>query len=125
MVKYPYWLFAIRWKMQNIYRDKNEALGFPPLLKEDETAVSDTWPMPLHDLPVRHQIEMALIVVDQRHPHIAKAIVTFWGFQEGADYLKKLIFDGSDPKSHSREGFRSEVLTALLTLQSLHLVKPR
>lgn len=86
-------------------------------------AVADTWPMPLDDPPVNHQIAMALNVIEKEHQHIAKASVSFWGFQEGADYLKKLIFDGSDPKSHTREGFRSEVLTALLTLQSLHVVK--
>lgn len=107
------------------HSDKNEALGFPPLVYEEETGVADTWPMPLHDLPVNHQIELALSVIRKRHPHIAKAINTFWGFQEGADYLEKLIFDGSDPKSHIREGFKSEVLASLLTLQSLHQVTPK
>lgn len=85
--------------------------------------MTDTWPMPLHDLPVEHQIQQALIVVASRHPQVAKAIVTFWGYQEGADYLKQLIFDGSDPKSHTREGFRADVLAALLNLQSLHVIK--
>ena len=93
--------------MHYIHRDKNDALGFPPISYEDEAFALDTWPMPLHDLPVNHQIELALNTISKRHPHIAKAIRTFWGFQEGADYLDKLIFDGSDPKSHIREGFRS------------------
>lgn len=103
--------------------EKNEALGFPPLVDPVE-AVSDTWPMPLHDLPENHQIEQALNVIGEKHRHIARAIVTFWGYQEGTDYLAKLIFDGADPKSHTREGFRSDVLAALLTLQSLHPVVP-
>ncbi|OQW88083.1 MAG: hypothetical protein BWK72_10055 [Rhodoferax ferrireducens] len=101
--------------------EKNQALGFPPLVDKVET-VSDTWPMPLHDLPENHQIEQALNIIGEKHPHIARAITTFWGFQEGADYLDKLIFDGSDPKSHTREGFKSDVLAALLTLQTFHSV---
>jgi hypothetical protein len=103
---------------------KNESLGFPPLAdKPEDENNTDTWPMPLHDLPVEHQVQQALIVVAQRHPQIAKAITTFWGYQEGADYLEQLIFDGSDPKSHTREGFRADVLAALLNLQSLHVIK--
>lgn len=108
----------------SINSGKNEALEFPPLVdKPEEENEVDTWPMPLHDLPVEHQVQQALIVVAHRHPHIAKAIATFWGYQEGADYLKQLIFDGSDPKSHTREGFKADVLTALLNLQSLHVIK--
>ena len=112
--------------MHDFNRDKNESLGFPPLSdKPDESMELDTWPMPLHELPVEHQVQQALIVVAHRHPHIAKAIAMFWGHQEAADYLRQLIFDGSDPKSHTREGFKSDVLTALLNLQSLHVVKKR
>lgn len=104
---------------------KNESLGFPPLVDRPEgESIADTCPMPLHDLPVEHQIQTALLVIANRHPHIAKAIRTFWGSKEGRDYLNQLIFDGSDPKSHTREGFKSEVLAALLNLQALHVVKP-
>lgn len=103
---------------------KNESLGFPPIVdKPDDGSTTDTWPMPLHDLPVEHQIQQALAVVSQWHPHIAKAITAFWGHQDAADYLEQLIFDGSDPKSYTREGFRVDVLTALLNLQSLHVIK--
>ena len=103
---------------------KNESLGFPPLVdKPDDDVPLDTWPMPLHDLPVEHQVQQALIVVAYKHPQVAKAIATFWGYKEGTDYLKQLIFDGSDPKSHTREGFSADVLTALLNLQSLHVIK--
>lgn len=103
---------------------KNEAWGFPPLEEPQEWQM-DTWPMPLHDLPLNHQIEVALGVVGIRHPHIVKAVRAFWGYPEGEDYLKKLIFDGSDPKSHTREGFRPEVLSALLSLQAIHVVTRR
>ena len=103
---------------------QNEPFRFPPLVdRPGDENTTDTVPMPLHDLPVEHQIQQALTVVANRHPRVAKAIATFWGYQEGADYLKQLIFDGSDPKSHTREGFRAEVLAALLNLQSLHVVK--
>jgi len=110
--------------MKYSHSTKNESLGFPPTTEEDGQALA-TRKMPLYELPVNHQIEQALGVVGGRHPHIAKAIDAFWGFKEGEDYLTKLIFDGSDPKSYTREGFKPEVLSALLTLQSLHKVTKR
>jgi hypothetical protein len=103
---------------------KNESLGFPSLVdKPGDEPITDTWPMPLHDLPEEHQIQQALTVVASQHPQIAKALVAIWGYQEGADYLEQLVFNGSDPRSHTREGFSTDVLTALLNLQSLHVVK--
>ena len=87
--------------------------------------MSDTLPMPLHDVRVNHQIELVLSAIAKRYPHIAKSIRTFWGFQEGVDYLRKLIFDCSDPKCHIREGFKAEVLAALLTLQTLKKLAPQ
>ncbi len=102
---------------------KNGNLGFPSLDMEEEDP--HTRKMPLHELPQSHQMEMALSVVRTFHPHIADAIDRFWGFQECSDYLKKLIFDGADPKSHTRAGFRPEVLSALLSLQSFHVVTMR
>lgn len=107
----------------NFYDDAtNKALVFPPVKERPESYVPDTLPMPLHDLPEPHQVEVALEVVRQKYPRVANTIRIFWGFPEGADYLTKLIFDGCDPKSHTREGFKSDVLNALLTLQSLHRV---
>lgn len=110
--------------MQNSHSINNGSLGFPTLVDPEEQPL-DTWPMPLHDLPLNHQIEVALGVVGARHPHIVKAVRAFWGFPEGEDYLKKLIFDGMDPKSHTREGFRPDVLSALLSLQAIHTVTMR
>jgi len=110
--------------MKYSHSTKNESLGFPPALEEDGKPVS-TRPMPLFELPENHQMQQALGVIAEKYPHIAKAIDAFWGFKEGEDYLTKLIFDGSDPKSYEREGFKPDVVGALLTLQSIHKVTRR
>jgi hypothetical protein len=110
--------------MKYSHSTKNESLGFPPAQKEDGRS-ADTLQMPLFELPLNHQIDQALAVIGKRHPQIARAIDAFWGFKEGEDYITKLIFDGSDPKSFEREGFKPDVVGALLTLQSIHKVARR
>jgi hypothetical protein len=81
--------------------------------------------MALSELPLSHQMDVAIKTIDEHYPHIAKAILNFWGYKECDEYLGKLIYDGSDVKSHTRVGFRPEVMTALLSLQSLHVVTMR
>jgi hypothetical protein len=105
------------------YSHKNHDLGFPSLSEEAE--LEATRKMPLHELPLQHRMDSSLAVIAADHPRIANAIDQFWGFQECDEYLTKLIYDGKDPKGHERAGFKSEVLSALLNLKSLHKVTAR
>jgi hypothetical protein len=81
--------------------------------------------MPLHELPFQYRMDSSLAVKNAHHPHIADAIDRFWGSQECDEYLGKLIYAGNDTKSHTRVGFKSEVLTSLLNLKSMHKVTAR
>ncbi len=97
---------------------KNETLGFPPLKWEEE--MQDTRPMPLHELPRQVGIDNAMAIVAQRHERIAKAITVFWGSQDCVEYMEKLVMSGGDGFGNARIGFKPEVVSAIMSLISLH-----
>ena len=76
--------------------------------------------MPLHELPHQAGVDRALAVVEGRHQRIANAIRTFWGTPDCVDYMEKLIMSGGDGFGNARVGFKPEVVTALMSLISLH-----
>lgn len=97
-------------------KDKNA--GFPELnMQEEELA---TRPMGLHELPRQFQMDQELAVIALHHARIEKAIRTFWGHPDCAEYMQKLILSGGDGAGHSRVGFKAEVLSALMNLVTLH-----
>ena len=87
---------------------KNETLGFPTLKWEEEEMA--TRPMPLHELPI----------IARHHERIAKAITVFWGTRDCVEYIQKLVLSGGDGFGNARIGFKPEVVSALLSLISLH-----
>lgn len=92
--------------------------GFPPL--DWEPADLQTRPMPLHELPRQVGIDKAMAVVEGHHPRIAKAISVFWGTPDCVEYMQKLVMSGGDGLGRNRIGFKPEMVTALLSLISLH-----
>ena len=97
---------------------KNETLGFPTLKWEEEDL--STRPMPLHELPRQVGIDNAMAIVAQHHERIAKGIAVFWGTRDCVEYIQKLVLSGGDGFGHARVGFKPEVVSALLSLTSLH-----
>jgi hypothetical protein len=99
---------------------KNETLGFPTLKWEEEEL--DTRPLPLHELPREVGIENAVAIIAQHHKRIAKAITVFWGTRDCVEYIEKLVLSGGDGLGRARIGFKPEVVSALMSLISLHQV---
>jgi hypothetical protein len=97
---------------------KNEALGFPSLQWEEEEQA--TRPMPLHELPRQVRIDNAMAIIARRHERIAKAITVFWGSQDCVGYMQKLVMSGGDGLGNARIGFKPEVVSAIMSLISLH-----
>lgn len=97
---------------------KNETLGFPTLKWEEEEMA--TRPMPLHELPRQVGIDNAMAIVARHHERIAKAITVFWGTRDCVEYIQKLVLSGGDGFGNARIGFKPEVVSALLSLISLH-----
>jgi len=97
---------------------KNETLGFPSLKWEEEELA--TRPMPLHELPRQVGIETAMAIVAKHHERIAKAITVFWGSRDCVEYIEKLVLSGGDGFGNARVGFKPEVVSALMSLISLH-----
>ena len=97
---------------------KNETLGFPTLRWEEEDQA--TRPMPLHELPRQVGIDAAMAIIAQRHERIAKGITVFWGSPDCVEYMEKLVMSGGDGLGHTRVGFKPEVVSALMSLISLH-----
>lgn len=99
---------------------KDKTLGFPTLKWEEEEL--DTRPMPLHELPREVGIENAMAIVAKHHERIAKAITLFWGTRDCVEYIEKLVLSGGDGLGRARIGFKPEVVSALMSLISLHQV---
>jgi hypothetical protein len=99
---------------------KNETLGFPTLKWEEEEL--DTRPMPLHELPREVGIENAMAIIAKHHERIAKAITVFWGTRDCVEYIEKLVLNGGDGFGNARIGFKPEVVSALMSLISLHQI---
>ena len=98
--------------------DKSEAIGFPPIKWEDEELA--TRPMALHELPRQVGIDNAMALIAQHNERIAKAITVFWGSPDCVAYIEKLVMSGGDGFGNARVGFKPEVVSALLSLISLH-----
>lgn len=92
--------------------------GFPVLKWEEEELA--TRPMPLHELPHQAGVDRALAVIGTRHERIVNAIRAFWGTPDCVSYMEKLIMSGGDGFGNARVGFKPEVVTALMSLISLH-----
>ena len=97
---------------------KPESPGFPPIEWEEEDL--STRPLPLHELPLQVGIDHAMSVIDQHHARIGKAIRVFWGTRDCVEYIQKLVLSGGDGFGHARVGFKPEVVTALMSLITLH-----
>ena len=110
-------------KLISPLKPAEEHVAFPTLnMEEDERP---TWLVPLQEQPIEVRVDHAMAIVRAHHERIAKSLVIMWGYQECADYLQKLVFDGNDPADKMRAGFKPEVMAALLSLLSLHRVTAR
>jgi hypothetical protein len=95
--------------------------GFPSLSWEDDNANLDTRPTPMHERPMQERIDSQLsIIAEHNHVRIALAIEKFWGHPDCVQYMQKLIFDGGHNNGRDRVGFHPDVISALITLVSLH-----
>ncbi len=103
-------------------KPKYHPSGFPPLKWEEEDL--ETRPMGLGELPVQYQIDNSMAIINKYHPRIAKAIGVFWGHKDCVEYIEQLVLQGGDGAGHTRVGFKQEVLSALITLSSLHDKRP-
>lgn len=99
---------------------KKETVGFPTLKWEEEEIA--TRPMPLHELPREVGIENAMALIARHHERIAKAITVFWGSRDCVEYIEQLIMSGGDGLGRTRIGFKPEVVSALMSLISLHQI---
>ena len=100
---------------------KSETPDFPTLEWQEEDPT--TRPMPLHELPREVGIANAMAIVAKHHERIAKAIDVFWGSRDCVEYIQKLVMSGGDGFGKTRIGFKPEVVSALLSLISLHETK--
>ena len=100
----------------------NPSTGFPPLITDEEELA--TRPMPLHELPRQVGIDHAMDIIAQHHDRIAKSILMFWGTRDCVEYIQKLVMNGGDGFGNTRVGFKPEVVSALLSLASMHQVDP-
>lgn len=98
--------------------DKSEAVGFPTLKWEEDDMA--TRPMALHEFPRQVGIDNAIAIVARHNERVAKAITVFWGSADCVDYIEKLVMSGGDGFGNARIGFKPEVVSALLSLISLH-----
>ena len=100
---------------------KPQATGFPILVWEEEDL--ETRPLPLHELPRQVGIDNAMAIVAKHHERVAKAIQAFWGTSDCVKYIEDLVLSGGDGFGKARVGFKPEVVSALLSLVSLHEAK--
>ena len=97
---------------------KPQETGFPPIHWEEEDLT--TRPLPLHELPRQVGIDNALAVIDKHHERIGKSIRIFWGSKDCVGYIENLVMSGGDGLGKTRIGFKPEVVTALMSLITLH-----
>ena len=103
-------------------KNNNNETGFPPIDWDEEDL--STRPLPLHELPRQVGIDNALAVIEAHHERIAKAIRLFWGSADCVEYIQKLVMSGGDGFGKARIGFKPEVVSALMSLITLHRVEP-
>jgi hypothetical protein len=53
-------------------------------------------------------------------PASASAIRMFWGSRDCVEYMQKLVLSGGDGFGNARVGFKPEVVTALMSLITMH-----
>ncbi len=94
--------------------------GFPELTPMEDDP--DTRPLPLHERPLQARIDHEMDIIRSQHERIAKAIETFWGHRDCVEYLQQLVLSGGDGAGRNRIGFKTEVLSALINLSTLHKV---
>ncbi len=97
-----------------------KSTGFPTLQWEADEL--DTRPMPLHELPRQVGIDHAMDIIEKHHQRIAVALKMFWGTRDCVEYIQKLVMSGGDGLGKARVGFKPEVVSALLSLATLHQV---
>lgn len=98
-------------------KDGAPSTEFPKIEWEEEVPV--TRPQPLHETPPPARVAAQLELVRKLHPRIALTIESLWGFPECVKYINSLVMSSDDRGVH-REGFRPEVLTALMNLMAMH-----
>lgn len=79
--------------------------------------------MPLHERPLQARIDHEMAIIALHHARIALAIEKFWGHRDCLEYLQTLVLSGGDNDGRARVGFKSEVVSALINLMSLHTLK--
>ena len=99
---------------------KPEEIGFPPIDWVAEELA--TRPMPLHELPRQVGIDNAVAIIRKHHERIARSIDIFWGTRDCVEYIQKLVMSGGDGLDKTRVGFKPKVVSALLSLVSMHQV---
>lgn len=103
-----------------VTKQNPEETGFPPIdWVEEELA---TRPLPLHELPRQVGIDNAMAVINRHHERIARSIEMFWGTRDCVEYIQKLVMSGGDGLGRARIGFKPDVISALLSLASMHQV---
>lgn len=61
------------------------------------------------------------VVIKQHHPHISDKVELLWGTPELHNYLNSLIIDDRHYRTgETRQGFRPEVIAALMKLHQQH-----
>ncbi len=95
----------------------DDNIVFPTLVFEDETPQISPSSLPDEDV-----IEQSIATIRSKHERIANILQSIWGYQECADYLQKLVFNGSDPSDLKRLGFTPDVASALMELSRIHKV---
>ena len=82
-----------------------------------------TRPMPLHELPRQVGIDTAMAVIAKHHERIARRDQGCSGAPGTASNTSRSwCMNGGDGFGNARVGFKPEVVSALLSLISLHQV---
>jgi hypothetical protein len=95
--------------------------GFPSLQWEEDDL--PTRPLPLHERPLQARIDHEMAIIAEHHVRIALAIEKFWGHRDCVEYIQKLILSGGHQDGQRRVGFKSDVVSALINLASLHQIE--
>lgn len=100
---------------------QSNASDFPEISYTEDHV--PTQPVPLKERPRQFRIDHEMTIIRAQHETIARKIEVFWGDPECIDYIRQLILDGDDGGARNRDGFKREVLSALINLQALHRLR--
>lgn len=98
----------------------NDFPEITPYIEPEAITPHSVHETPLHQLSRQGRIDRQIALIDQHHAHIAKGLRLIWGHKECVEYMNKLVISGGDGAGKTRIGFRDEVLSALMDLNSLH-----